>query len=146
MAAASTSSKQKRKDTLKEKYGVTNASHIPSVKETISNKKKEYWNKVYKGKDFTTGGLTRDQYRHRVQQYADTQYARYKDTLDPDGLRSKDWHVDHIYSVYEGFMNDVPVNIISDISNLRMLVAGDNYVKNKSSHKTLEELYEDCCE
>lgn len=135
--------KQKKKETCLKNYGVTNAVLSPIIKQKISDSKIQYWQDVYKDKDFTTNGLTRKQYRNRAQQYANTQYEHYKHILDPHELRGKHYHVDHIYSITDGFLNDVPVNIISDISNLRMLSDKDNYKKHQSSHKTLEELYED---
>jgi len=138
-----TQMKKARKKSMLTRYGVENASHIPAVKESISANKTQYWADIYKGKNFTATGLTRTQYRHRVQQYAETQYARHKDTIDPNGIRSKDYHLDHIYSVTDGFIHDVPINIISDISNLRLISVTENLAKNKSSHKTLEALYED---
>ena len=138
-----TQMKKARKKSMLTRYGVENASHIPAVKEAISANKTQYWADIYKGKNFTANGLTRTQYRHRVQQYAETQYARHKYTIDPNGIRSKDYHLDHIYSVSDGFIHDVPINIISDISNLRLISATENLAKNKSSHKTLEALYED---
>ena len=142
-AARAPSIKDKRKRTVKDRYGVSNPSQCAEVQETIRKKAKERWRAVYKNKKFTADGLTRLQYRNRCGQYADTQYRRNKDTLDPNGLRSKDWHVDHIYSVTDGFLNNVPINIISDISNLRLIPATDNYAKHRKSEKTLEQLYED---
>ena len=135
--------KDKKKEAALGKYGVDNVSKSVEMKKRLSAIRIEYWNTVYQHKDFSIDGLSRKQYRHRAQQYADTQYARFKEELDPTSQRSKDWHVDHIYSVLEGFINEVPINVISDISNLRMLTATNNYKKSKSSHKTLSALYED---
>ena len=97
----------------------------------------------YKNKKFTADGLTKKQYIRRCQQYAGTQYQRHKEILDPDNLRGKDWHIDHIYSVTDGFLNDVPINVISDVTNLRLISSTENYKKTKNSHKSLAELYED---
>jgi len=135
--------KLKKIETTMKNYGVSNPAYIPKVRQQISNSKKQYWKEVYKNKTYTIDGLTRLQYRHRAQQYANTQYERNKHIIDPDGLRGKYYHLDHIYSVTDGFLNDVPINILSDISNLRMISDKDNYKKHKSSHKTIEELYED---
>jgi hypothetical protein len=41
--------------------------------------------------------------------------------LDPENKQGKYWHVDHIYSVTDGFLNNVPINVISDISSLRLI-------------------------
>lgn len=135
--------KDKKRASSLLKYGTESPTQFAELRKLQSEKKTAWWNEAYQYKDFTADGLTRQQYKHRAQQYAFTQYNRYKDILDPTRLRSKEWHVDHVYSMTDGFINDVPINIISDISNLRMLPAADNYKKNKNSHKTLAALYED---
>jgi CHAT domain-containing protein len=142
-ASSSTTIKEKRKQVMLERYGVENPSYIDEVKEKISEHKTQYWNGVYQGKDFTVDGLSRKQYAHRAHQYVETQYQRYKQIIDPENKRGKHWHLDHIYSVTDGFLNNVPINIISDISNLRLISDKENYTKSKSSHKSLEALYED---
>lgn len=142
-ASSCSTVKRKRKDTYLKKYGVENASHIPTSKKKISEKAIALWGERHKQKDFTTEGLSRQQYRHRCQQYADTMYRKYKHILDPESKRSDDWHLDHIYSVDEGFLNDVPVNVLSDITNLRIISDKDNYKKHRKSEKTLTQLYED---
>jgi len=134
---------QKKKDSALKKFGVDNVSKAESVKQVLADKKRAYWDDVYTRKQFTSSGLTRKQYKHRAQQYATTQYNRYKDLLDPFGIRGRDWHIDHVYSLTDGFINDVPINIISHVSNLCLISAKDNYAKNKFSHKSLEELHDD---
>jgi CHAT domain-containing protein len=141
-ASSSSICKEQRRQKVLQKYGVDNVSKAPIIKQRLSKQKETYWNAVYDNKKFTVEGLTRNQYRHRCQQYANTQYERYKNLLDPDNQRGKHWHLDHIYSVTDGFLNDVPINIISDISNLRLISDKENYKKHKKSEKTLEELYE----
>lgn len=135
--------KQKKKETCLKNHGVEHYAQCKEGRTLRSQNKINYWNKVYQNKDFTADGLTRAQYKNRAMQYADTQYRRYQHIIDPDCLRSRTYHLEHIFSLTDGFLNDVPINIISDISNLRMLPSTENYRKNSSSHKTLQELYED---
>jgi len=134
--------KDKRKQKALDKYGVDNVSKAESIKKFLSEQRTKYWNQVYFGKNFTLDGLSRLQYSHRCQQYANTQYQRYKNMLDPECKRGRHWHIDHIYSITDGFLNDVPINVISDVSNLRLISDKNNYKKHKKSEKTLEELYE----
>lgn len=142
-ASSSAIIKEKRKTVLQERYGVDNPSHIAEVKQKISSKANSRWQKIRQNKSYNHEGLTYDQYRHRVQQYSDTQYHLHKARLDPENLRSKHFHLDHIYSVFEAWMNDVPINVVGDVSNLRMLSDKENYEKHKTSHKSLQQLYED---
>ena len=135
--------KEKKKQASLEKYGVDNVSKAACIKEKIGKNISAAWDRRYKNKKFTADGLTKKQYIRRCQQYAGTQYQRHKEILDPDNLRGKDWHIDHIYSVSDGFIYDVPINILSDITNLRLIPAIVNYRKHASSYKSLEQLYED---
>ena len=135
--------KETREATMHKKYGVKNASHREESKQLISKSKTLYWKEYYNNKDFTIGRLSKEQYRHRAQQYAETQYSRFRNQIDPEGLRSKEYHLDHVYSISDGFVNDVPIDVISDVSNLIIISANENLSKNKSSNKTLEQLYED---
>lgn len=50
-------------------------------------------------------------------------------------------HVDHIYSKFDGFMNDIDPKIIGNIENLQLLNYRINTSKNKNSWLTLEQLY-----
>ena len=134
--------KDMRRQKALNKYGVDNVSKSESIRSKLSTQRTDYWNDVYSNKKYTNDGLTRLQYSHRCQQYANTQYQRHKDLIDPEGERGKHWHLDHIYSITDGFINDVPVNIISDVSNLRLISDKENYKKHKKSEKTLAELYE----
>lgn len=142
-ASSSDIIKNIRKKKSIESYGVDNVSKSELVKSSIRAKAVERWKEIYKGKDFTADGLSRKEYSNRAAQYADTQYKRYANIIDPDKKRSKDWHIDHIFSVTDGFLNNVPINIISDITNLRLISDKENYSKHRNSHKSLDDLYED---
>lgn len=59
------------------------------------------------------------------------------------GLRpSRDLHVDHMYSVIEGFRNMIPPFIIGSICNLQLLSATENSSKKSNCSMTVGELYE----
>lgn len=162
--ACSSSVRAKMEQANLEKYGVPNASQAEEVKQAkqqtfldhygsvekkqelssrLSAAKKASWERKTAGKRYNNEGLTRAQYRNRCQQYADTQYNRHKQQVDPQSLRSRQWHLDHIYSVQDGWLNDVPVNIISDITNLRIVHYSENFAKCATSHKSLDQLIED---
>ncbi len=70
-------------------------------------------------------------------------FNRNKKIIDPNGLKevdSKKYHIDHIYSISDGFMNDVNPKIISSVYNLRVISQDDNLSKGKNSEITLEKL------
>lgn len=55
--------------------------------------------------------------------------------------RSLEWHVDHIFSVKEGYVQDVDPKIIGSLVNLRILKSELNMSKKAKCDHTLEELY-----
>ena len=70
-------------------------------------------------------------------------FNRNKKIIDPNGLKevdSKKYHIDHIYSVSDGFINNVDPKIISSVYNLRVISQDDNLSKGKNSEITLEKL------
>jgi hypothetical protein len=80
-------------------------------------------------------------YHYLVMKSTNKNYKINKNLLNPLGLkRSKIIHLDHVYSIYEGFQNNVPVYIISSVENLRLLDSTKNITKGKKSEITLTEL------
>ena len=64
--------------------------------------------------------------------------------INPDQLqRSKTLHLDHIYSIAEGFKNDIPPEVIGHWTNLRLIPKIDNSSKGADCHKTKDQLFED---
>ena len=58
------------------------------------------------------------------------------------GLNGGDNHqVDHIYSITQGFKNNVPPEIIGHVANLRFIHWKENNEKASECDITLEELY-----
>jgi hypothetical protein len=49
---------------------------------------------------------------------------------------------DHRYSIYDGWANKIPPEIISHPANCQLMLHKDNVLKQKSSSITIEELYE----
>lgn len=56
--------------------------------------------------------------------------------------RSTKYHIDHVFSIRDGFDNNVPPEIIGSHINLRILGARENIKKYRKSELSLEELYE----
>lgn len=147
------------KITMQTRYGVTNATQLPGVGDKISktlNEKSEEWWQERSSKQRETAYLngtwvpeseiTRlDMYRSRVQYQTELNYENHKEVINPNNvIRSRygNYHIDHIYSIKEAFLNDVPVEIVSHPCNLRMITERENKVKNGKSDMSLEELYQ----
>ena len=57
-------------------------------------------------------------------------------------IRSSLYHIDHIYSVADGFRNNIDPKIISSICNLRLIDSEYNLKKGSKSDISIEELLE----
>ena len=56
--------------------------------------------------------------------------------------RSREYHLDHKFSIFEGFKRNILPYIISDISNLRIITREENVIKGYSCSVTEEELFQ----
>lgn len=82
-------------------------------------------------------------YRIKVRRLTTINFKLHQESINPDNLpRSRTWHIDHIYSIADGFINKVPPEVISHPNNLRMMYGKDNQRKNRGSDISLEELYQ----
>lgn len=132
-----------REQTMVKRYGVVNANNVHGVKGKQSEKAFERWEEKFQGKERTYDSLTKQEYKYQAMLALERTYNRHKDIIDPEGKRSLDWNVDHVYSLTDGFLNDVPIEIISHVSNLKLITRRENAAKYMRSDKTLDELYED---
>lgn len=55
-------------------------------------------------------------------------------------LRGVDYHLDHRYSIKEGFKNCILPSIIGNINNLEIIISRDNIIKNSKCSISLEQL------
>jgi hypothetical protein len=81
-----------------------------------------------------------DRYSTEVRTLTNESVKLYSHLISGD--KSKDNHLDHIMSIYDGFKESVSPKIISHYSNLRYINKKENLRKNKQSHQTLQELQE----
>ena len=83
------------------------------------------------------------EYKKAVRSTTNKNYKWYKHIINPNKkVRNVGkYHVDHIYSVIDGFLNNIDVEIISNPFNLQMLSAFDNISKNGRSDINIDELY-----
>jgi hypothetical protein len=72
-------------------------------------------------------------------------FNKNKNLIDPYGLKeldSKKYHIDHIYSISDGYRNDVDPKIIASYHNLRVVKKLENLQKGRKSGMELSELLE----
>jgi len=84
-----------------------------------------------------------EKYKKYVRNLSKREFRKYKDIIDPNGLKelnSRKYHIDHIYSVIDGFLNNIDPKIISSPINLRVISQEENLIKGRNSDILLEEL------
>jgi len=133
-----TSVKQKKKKTALLKYGVDNVSKANEIKNKIGIKAKARWAPFWDG----VPHQGKDQYVKKVSYLTDRSYRKYKHILDPEGLRSPQWHLDHLFSKSDGFRYQVDPAVVSHPANLRIISGSANSSKNFRSDISLQVLAE----
>ena len=162
-ASQSTEFRNTVKNTCMEKYGVDSVMKVDEIKDKLKevffekygvdnpSKSKVVTSKIRKSR-ISSGDWTADEdrtdlekYRLEVKKISARSYHDHYYKINPDNLsRSRfKYHLDHIFSVEEGFKQGVPPEVIGHWTNLRMLWHIDNSVKNIKCHKTVEQLMED---
>lgn len=119
---------KKRKETSLLKYGVDNPSKSEKIKQLLRTKKN-----VSK----------QDEYYREVRNYTEYNWKYKKDNIPNGNLRNITNHLDHVYSIKNGYDNSIPPKIIGHWTNLQVISNKRNNKKGKQNDKTKEMLYED---
>jgi hypothetical protein len=130
------SSLEAARKTWMEKYGVDNPSKCPVIRQKLSKSAISR----YSGIDRTL----EVEYYNAVKLATNKNWYYHFYDINPNRLsRSRDLHLDHIYSISEGFKNNIPAEVIGHWTNLRLIPKIENSSKGAKCHKTIEELFED---
>lgn len=122
--------------TWMKKYGVDNPSKCPTIREKLSAAAMNRYAEIDRPAAI--------EYYNQVKLVTNKNWYGHFYTINPERLqRSKDLHLDHIYSIAEGFKNNIPPEIIGHWTNLRLISKIENSCKGSNCHKTKEQLYED---
>lgn len=85
-----------------------------------------------------------EQYRRDVWACTNENWKKYVNIINPHNLiRGKDYHLDHMYSIQRGFLDNIPPNIIGHYTNLQVITSTNNLTKNNKCSKILEQVYRD---
>jgi hypothetical protein len=79
-------------------------------------------------------------YRNKVDTITYRNFRKYRDIIDPENKHGVDYHIDHKFSVKQGYQKNIPPEVIGNIYNLQILPAEENKAKNFRSSISLEEL------
>jgi hypothetical protein len=115
---------------------------IDKLKEIIGDENhiNEWRLKMEKNGYFTPLELKTDfeKYKQLVWSYTRKNNLNLLENYDKRGKST--YHLDHKFSITQGFLNDIPPEIIGSIYNLEMLCHKDNIKKNSKCSITKEEL------
>ncbi len=122
---------KKYQKTMMQKYGVTNF-----------RKSKEFHQMMIDmGLRYTIDDIKkRSEYYRLVWIYTNISYRKYKNILEINNRRSNIHHLDHLYSISEGFKNNIDPKLLGCISNLHILNATKNRLKYTTCWITLKQL------
>lgn len=119
---------------------------IERVKESFNDVRIEDWrNKMESGGYFTPLSEKEEveQYRQMVWYYTRKNNLNTLPNSDKRGRLDESataYHLDHIYSITDGYINNVEPAIIGSIHNLRFIPAKENQIKKTKSDISLKEL------
>jgi len=97
-----------------------------------------------KRKNYTKEELLRIiNYRSCVVKLSNKNYKKYKNIINPNNIKRGrvKYHLDHIYSVMDGFKNNISFDVISNPYNLKLLYYKDNLNKFDNSWQSKDDLY-----
>lgn len=145
----------KEKNLIKN-FGVINVFQLNDVKERSKKIKlekygNEYWNNSNKTREIRIKNGTQIddsliddfiKYKKIVVNRSNTIYRNNKKIINPTDLEKgiKKYHLDHKYSIKQGFLNNIPIEIITHPCNLYMMWWKDNIKKQDRCDITLNEL------
>lgn len=125
--------KERRKKTLNEKYGSENYNNPNKTKETRIN------NNTQINDDVINNFI---EYKKVVVNRTITIYRNNIELINPNSLKrgKKDYHIDHRFSIKQGFLNNIPIEVITHPINLEMIHYMDNLEKQDNCSVSLNDL------
>jgi hypothetical protein len=129
--------REKAKRTCLEKYGVENPSKAKEVKEKI------YQQAVARGCTPREDRSLRRLFYDAVWKCTEESWKKHFDKINPQRISRSENALDHIYSIQQGFRDNIPPYIIGHWSNLRVIPMVENSLKGMRCDKSQQELFED---
>ena len=110
-----------------EQWRRTKGNNVSKAKSTIPTDQQTNWI-IYEG---VVDRITRES------------WVYHNSKINPDNLpRGREYELDHKYSKHQGFLNNVPPEVIGHYSNLQMIPRHSNRKKYNKCSVTIDELYE----
>jgi hypothetical protein len=133
---------KKQQQTLMETYGVSNPAALPHNIERAKKQLEDIRVRAYESGRYLDPAdkPAYIRYRDTVRKLTERTIKLYKTQLTNIEKRGRKFHLDHKYSIFEGFRNNIDADILAHICNLEILPSTINESKNIKSSITLIEL------
>jgi hypothetical protein len=128
---------EKTKQTCIERYGVANGS------QSTESRNKIHQAAVNRGATPKHLRSFRRLYKERVKYFTELSWRNHFNKINPERLNRSLIDLDHIYSIQQGFEDNIPPYIIGHWTNLQMLEKKENYSKGRRCDKSRDQLFED---
>lgn len=129
------------KKKLKESWGFENPSQNPEVKKKVrkTNIEKGVWLPIEKKDQWHYyKSLVKFVTNHSINKFAFNEWGY--DFIEKWSIDK--FHVDHVYSIYDGYLNKIDPLIVGSFCNLQFIWCKDNFSKGRKSGITLDNLLE----
>jgi len=133
---------KKQQQTLMETYGVSNTAALPHNIERAKKQLDDIRIRAYESGRYLDPAdkPAYIRYRDTVRKLSERTIKLYKTQITNIEKRGHKFHLDHKYSIFEGFSNNIDADILAHICNLEILPSTINESKNIKSSITLIEL------
>lgn len=129
--------KQRNRQTCLERYGVPNGSQSRSARKKISDIQ------IKNGATPRHLRSLRRLYYDAVWQFTEQSWKHHFDQINPTRIDRSQNALDHIYSIQQGFRDNIPPYILGHWTNLRIITLSENSLKGMRCDKTQDSLFED---
>lgn len=128
---------QKCKETFIKNYGVDNPSKHSDIKRKLSE------SRIKNGATPKELRSDRRRYQEEVKKVTEYNWRKYYHSINPDNLNRSELALDHIFSIQEGFNQNIPPCWIGHWTNLRLITFEQNSKKGAGCDKTIDQLIDD---
>jgi len=130
----------KNKETISNRYGFDNVMKNPEIVSKGIQTKKEK-GLIFKWSDEELKSY--EKYRKKVTYLSEKSYLKNIEVINPERLNRGHLtnHLDHIYPVILGFINNIDAELISNYKNLQLLPHLENRSKGERTDMSIEDFY-----
>lgn len=128
---------EKAKETNLKRYGVANGSQSQAAREKVSDAR------IRNGATPRHLRSLRRLYYDTVWRFSEQSWKGHFDQINPNRIDRSKNALDHIYSIQQGFRDNIPPYIIGHWTNLRVITLSENSLKGMRCDKTKDQLFDD---